>query len=208
VQTLLIVRPPDIVPARENMDLKIIVPCTDSVLKTRRLTLRYPRLDDAPAIYSAVSSPRFPDLVPLKEMSAVGEIEAWLRSLQESWADGRGFSWMLEDRDSGGVVGQVTLSAVGDDVWAMAFWTHPDCWGQGYATEGAGRLLAFGFTELGAEEIWAGAGKWNLGSIRVLEKLGMEYTGQNPKGYYSWGRPIATKEYAISRQRWRQSARE
>jgi ribosomal-protein-alanine N-acetyltransferase len=175
---------------------------TDTILKTKRLALRYPRLNDAPAIFAAVRSPQFPDQVPLKELSAVGEIEEWVKQLQENWADGRGFSWILEIRDSGGVVGQVTLSAVGDAVWAMAFWTHPDCWGYGYATEGAGRLLAFGFEELGAEKIWAGAGTWNEGSIRVLEKLGMEYTGENPKGYTSWDRPIATREYAISRERW------
>jgi ribosomal-protein-alanine N-acetyltransferase len=190
------------------MDPKIIVPSTDTVLKTRCLTLRYPRPGDAPAVFAAVRSPQFPELVPLKEMSVVGEVEAWLRSLQESWASGRAFSWILEHGDAGQVVGQVTLSAVGDDVWAMAFWTHPDCWGQGYATEGAGRALSFGFQELGAEEIWAGAGKWNKGSIRVLEKLGMEYTGDDPKGYHSWGRPIATQEYAISRERWQRMARE
>jgi ribosomal-protein-alanine N-acetyltransferase len=190
------------------MEAKIIVPCTDTVLKTGRLTLRYARLDDAPAVFSAVRSPHFPDQVPLKELSAVRQVEEWLRRLQEDWANGRGFSWIVEERASGEVVGQVTLSAVGDDVWAMAFWTHPDCWGQGYATEAAGCVLALGFQELGAEKIRAGAGTWNQGSIRVLEKLGMEYTGENPKGYYSWGQPIATKEYAISRERWQRRPRD
>ncbi len=190
------------------MDPKTITPRSDTVLKTRRLTLRYPRLDDAPAIFSAVRSPQFPERVPLKEMGTVGEFEGWLRSLQEDWSLGRRYSWILEDADSGQVVGQVALTAMGDDIWAMAFWTHPDCWGEGYATEGAGRVLAFGFQELGAAKIWAGAGTWNKGSIRVLEKLGLEYIGDDPEGYYSWGRPIATQEYAISRERWQRTGGE
>jgi RimJ/RimL family protein N-acetyltransferase len=31
-------------------------------------------------------------------------------------------------------------------------------WGKGFVMEGAERLLAFGFVEIGAKKIWAGAG--------------------------------------------------
>lgn len=190
------------------MDPKTIVPCADTVLKTGRLLLRHTRVGDAPAVFAAVQSPRFPDRVPLKEMSTVAEFEEWFRELQEDWVNGRAFLWILEDRDSDQVRGQVMLSAAGDHVWTMAFWIHPDDWGKGYATEAAERLLAYGFDELGAEEIRAGAGEWNERSIRVLEKLHMEHTGDDPKGYTSWGLPIATKEYAICRERWQRGAGE
>lgn len=176
---------------------------TDTILKTKRLNLRYPKLNDAAEIFTAVKSPQFPEQLPLKEMDAVSEIEEWLRRLQENWATGQGFSWIVEDRDSGDMFGQVTLSKVnGDHVWAMAFWIHPNCWGRGYATEAAERLLEFGFEEIGAKKIWAAAGEWNEGSTRVLEKIGMKYTGDNPKGYYSRGEPIATREYEISWEIW------
>jgi len=176
---------------------------TDRVLKTKRLNLRCPKLNDAAEIFTAVKSPQFPEQLPLKEMDAVSEIEEWLRRLQENWTTGQGFSWIVEDRDSGDTLGQVTLSKVkGDHVWAMAFWIHPEYWGKGYATESAECLLAFGFEEIGAENIWAGAGEWNEGSTRVLEKIGMEYIGDNPVGYYSKGEPITTREYEISRESW------
>jgi ribosomal-protein-alanine N-acetyltransferase len=85
----------------------------------------------------------------------------------------------------------------------LSFWTHPDHWGKGYATEGAERILKFGFEALGAKTIWAAAGKWNLGSNRVLEKLGMTYLGDNPQGYYSKEEPIPTHEHEISRGGWK-----
>lgn len=176
---------------------------TETILKTKRLFLRYPKLSDAAEIYSVVKSPQFPEQLPLKEMDAVSKIEEWLRRLQENWATGQGFSWMVEDRDSGNMVGQVTLLKVkGDHVWAMAFWIHPEYWGKGYATEAAERLFAFGFEEIGANKIWAGVGEWNKGSIRVLEKIGMKYIGDNSVGYYSRGEPITTRENEISRERW------
>jgi RimJ/RimL family protein N-acetyltransferase len=174
-----------------------------TILKTKRLFLRYPKLDDAAQIFFAVKSPQFPEQLPLQEMSTEKEIKDWLRRLQERWKTGQVFSWIVEDRDSRYLLGQMTLSKLeGDNLWAMAFWIHPDHWSKGYATEGTERLLAFSFEEIGAEKIWAGAGEWNIGSCRVLEKIGMNFIGNNPKGYYSKGEPIATQEYEITRKQW------
>ena len=177
-----------------------------TILKTKRLFLRYPKLDDAAQIFIAVKSPQFPEQLPLKEMRAENEIKDWLRRLQEGWKTGQVFSWIVEDRDARSVLGQMTLSKLeGDNLWAMGFWIHPGHWSKGYATEGADRLLTFGFEEIGAEKIWAGAGEWNTGSCRVLEKIGMNFIGNNPKGYYSRGNPIATQEYEITREHWNEN---
>ena len=46
-------------------------------------------------------------------------------------------------------------------------------WGRGIATEAADACLWYGFTQLGLDEIGAGALQDNAGSRRVLEKLGM-----------------------------------
>jgi [ribosomal protein S5]-alanine N-acetyltransferase len=181
---------------------------TAATLATRRLVLRYPKLDDAAAIFSVVKSPQFPERLPLKEMDTVSAVEAWLSKLQENWAAGQGFSWIAEECDSGKMTGQVTLAKIaGEQVWALAFWTHPDFWGKGYATEAAERLLAFGFDELGAQKIWAGVGEWNKGSIRVLEKIGLQHMRDNPKGYYSRDKPIASREYEISQEEWQARTR-
>lgn len=182
----------------------IIAPTT-TVLLTKRLSLRYPKSSDAGQIFSAVQSPQFPELLPLKEMSSENQVATWLGRLQEFWAEARVFSWIAEDLGSGKLVGQITLSKKeGKGLWALAFWTHPVHWGKGYASEGAARLLKFGFEMVGAETIWAGAGEWNKGSCRVLEKIGMEYLGINPIGYFSKGKPIITREYQISKTRWQE----
>jgi RimJ/RimL family protein N-acetyltransferase len=56
----------------------------------------------------------------------------------------------------------------------------PEHWGKGYATEAAGAMLEFGFTESGLTRIEATVDPTNLASKRVLEKIGMIYerTGQ------------------------------
>jgi RimJ/RimL family protein N-acetyltransferase len=48
-----------------------------------------------------------------------------------------------------------------------------DRWGNGYATEGARAAVAFGFDELGLDEIVSFAAVINERSRRVMERLGM-----------------------------------
>ena len=169
-------------------------------LKTRRMVLRCPRLDDVAHIHAVVVSPQFPEQLPLKERDEISKIEGWLKRLQEARVAGRAYSWIVEEAHTGSLVGQVTLSLKeAPHLWALAYWIHPDQWGKGYATEAARRVLTFGFEQLEAQTIWAAAGQWNTGSCRVLEKLGMRYLGDNPAGYYSKGKPIPTREYEIAR---------
>ena len=43
--------------------------------------MRYPEIGDAGDIYSVVSSPLFPEQLPLKELNEVTKIEEWLKRL-------------------------------------------------------------------------------------------------------------------------------
>jgi RimJ/RimL family protein N-acetyltransferase len=51
-----------------------------------------------------------------------------------------------------------------------------ECWGRGYATEGARAALSFGFNELGLAEIVSFTVPANMRSRRVMEKIGMTHT--------------------------------
>lgn len=51
-------------------------------------------------------------------------------------------------------------------------------WGKGYATEAAAASLRYGFEKLGIKRIVGRALPGNLASIRVLEKCGMIYVGE------------------------------
>ena len=51
-------------------------------------------------------------------------------------------------------------------------------WGRGYATESARAVLAFGFAEVGLEEIVSFTVPANRRSIAVMERLEMTYAGE------------------------------
>jgi RimJ/RimL family protein N-acetyltransferase len=53
-----------------------------------------------------------------------------------------------------------------------------DYWGRGIATESARAIVRYGFDALGLDHIIGLVLPENMRSIRVLEKLGMTYTGR------------------------------
>ena len=56
-----------------------------------------------------------------------------------------------------------------------------EAWGRGLATEAARACVRYAFEEAGMERVIAGADAPNAASLRVIEKLGMQYLGNiNP----------------------------
>jgi len=51
-------------------------------------------------------------------------------------------------------------------------------WGNGFATEAATHVLAYGFNQLGINKITARAHVENHASLKILEKIGMNYIGE------------------------------
>lgn len=75
-------------------------------------------------------------------------------------------------------------------------------WGKGYATEAARAVLGFGFSQVELERISAWCIADNLGSARVLEKIGMQLERRMRKHQYFKGRWWDTLCYAVSYEEW------
>jgi RimJ/RimL family protein N-acetyltransferase len=160
-------------------------------------------MGDAQRAFSAFVSPFFPKLLPLGQIDSLKETENWIKNAQARWQAGESYTWSVERQKDALMVGQVTLAkAPHSGRWALAFWIHPENWGNGYATEAAGRVIEFAFARLGAISVWAGTGMWNQASASVLNKLGMIHIADNPKGYIINGQPIPTQEYEITLVMW------
>jgi RimJ/RimL family protein N-acetyltransferase len=80
-------------------------------------------------------------------------------------------------------------------------------WGLGLATEAARAAMDYAFRSLGAEKVWARADPLNLGSVRVLEKLGMQQEGLLRKHQLRRGERVDRVYYGLLREEW-EAARE
>lgn len=85
-----------------------------------------------------------------------------------------------ETRDDGQLIGFIGLAhqtyeadftPCTDIGWRL----HPEVWGRGLATEGALACLDLAFEQLKLPEVYSIAVRQNAPSIRVMEKIGMEY---------------------------------
>lgn len=59
----------------------------------------------------------------------------------------------------------------------LGYWLGVPFWGQGYATEAARAMLAYGFDQLALHRIYASHFAHNRPSGRVLQKIGMRHEG-------------------------------
>jgi RimJ/RimL family protein N-acetyltransferase len=147
------------------------------VLTTERLILRrWEPADRAP--WAAIGADpkvmeHFPGLMSREQSDAfVDRVDRHLA--EHGWG-----LWATERRDTGEFIGFVGITPVPDDLpeapgtevgWRLAS-AH---WGQGFAPEAARAAIAFGFTELGLDEIVSFTSAANRRSRRVMEKLGMQ----------------------------------
>ena len=113
----------------------------------------------------------------------VGDGEPFDRALCEKWIDithtdyvTRGYgTFALVERASGAVIGFGGLVHLGGQTQAeIKYALHRSRWGQGFATEAAAALLAYGASEFGLSEVIATTAPENESSHRVLLKAGMQ----------------------------------
>ncbi len=149
-------------------------------LNTQRILLRQLRQDDFAALkeYEGNSQTyRFEKNV-LDDAAIQAHIDRALAWSLEHPRINYYFAITLRPEDI--VRGQVSLCLNFSDIreWEIGWRLHYQYWGKGYATEAAGRVLAFAFEELGAHRVVAFCNVQNLASVRVMEKLGMLRDGR------------------------------
>jgi RimJ/RimL family protein N-acetyltransferase len=76
--------------------------------------------------------------------------------------------------------------------------------GNGYATEAARALVAYGFAKLALHRIWADTSNINVPSWKVMERLGMRREGRYCESEFRDGQWIDTLVYAILTDEWRE----
>jgi ribosomal-protein-alanine N-acetyltransferase len=177
---------------------------TIPVLKTHRLTLRPLRAADLDDFYEYAQDP---------EVSAPGMWEPYvsyaaaeddLNRLLSYYERGLMW-WALEHQTDHKMIGRCQLAEYDshDSRAEISYALHRSYWRQGYITEAANRILAYGFQDLNLNRINAKVLTTNLASIRLLEKLGMTREGCMRQYRTVGGVPTDAFIYAILLHEWR-----
>jgi len=145
-------------------------------LHTARLQLQPYRLSDIDALHQLWTDPAvrkylWDDKIIPRETAA----EVVTASLADWSMHGYG-QWTIHTPESHDVIGFCGLRAAAEgEPPELLYGLAPAYWGQGLATEAALTVLRYGFERLNFARVWAVTDPPNLASVRVMERLGMQF---------------------------------
>ncbi len=159
----------------------------EGVLVTERLILRPPVAEDLPWLLAAMNTE--PVMRHLAGVRSAQEVEEGLAADIAAFTAPDGHCrWTVWLRDAGGDRGETRVGRVGlFHVRSRAAppalqgqreigWTFAQAhWGKGYATEAATGALGFAFGSLGVPCLYAQTSTSNLGSTRMMHRLGFTF---------------------------------
>ena len=175
-------------------------------LKTKRLTLRPIQLGDETEIHEYAGDKSITMMYYLPNESFEETVEFVQTSVAE-WnaADQTDFVFVIlyDGKIIGGCDADLSHSA--DRSYATLGWIiNKKYRNQGFASEAAGALLDFAFTELGIEKVYAQCDIHNPASLGVMKRIGMKCV--NDKGTRTYPRTgITSGEYTclITKSEWK-----
>lgn len=173
-------------------------------LETGRIILRPMRMDDADDIFAYASDPEVAKHVVWDTHASIEDSKSFLGSVLEQYNNGMVSSWGIEERASGKLIG-----TCGFVYWNI---THARAeigyalgrayWGRGYMTEAAGQITAFGFESMKLNRLEARCEVANVGSAKVMQKIGMSYEGILRQQIFVKGHYQDLMMYSILRSEW------
>ncbi len=172
-----------------------------AAIRTRRLTLRRVRLQDADDVFSFACEDIWMRLLPdARQPYQQRDAERWVaRRFLADWPTEP--TWAIEI--DGRMVGWVGLNIEPEHAQAeLSYAMRPDLRGQGLATEAVRGVVDRVFLDSPLGKVWARVDTPNAASIRVLEKLGLQREAVMRRCLVRHGELIDLAVYVLLRTEW------
>lgn len=149
------------------------------ILKTPRLILRQFTKADAPLILELNSNPEIVKYVHEPTLKTIEHAQDILNNIILPQYQNNLGRWAIHTKNNMDFIGWCGLKYLPEpDEIDLGYRLMQKAWGHGYATEAAKACLEHGFNELNLKLITGRAHIENLASIKVLEKIGMDFIGE------------------------------
>ena len=175
-------------------------------LESERLIYRKFKQDDFPVVFDWFGNAENMKywMSGTKNEAETRDYLDWVISNSES-EEPDSYNFAVVIKSDNVLIGSAILTNMQDDPeigWVL----HRNYWRQGYGTEIGETLLKFGFDTLNLRRIIAGCNARNIGSYKIMEKIGMRREAHFIKAQqgnsalnYEW---CDRFQYAILREEW------
>ena len=165
------------------------------VLETERMILRPLTMDDLEAAFKWAGDPRVNKymIYPLYKSKEDG-IE-WINSLYKD-EDKKDFGFVL--KETGELIGSGGIYYHPErGLWSIGYNLAYDYWNRGLTTEAMKKIIEWGHQTLGVNEVAATFAVDNIGSRRVMEKLGMTFLEDHDYSKLDGSETFTAKTYSM-----------
>lgn len=182
------------------MTLPTVLP----VLRTPRLVLRALVPSDADAVFALFSHPEVMRYWSWAPWTDPAEAARFIEQDREALAAGTWLRWGWVRAADDSLIGACGLFDLDADnqTAEIGYLLARDAWGHGYAAEGVGAVLRYGFETLGLRRVEADIDPRNVASIRLCERAGFRYEGLLRERWYLNGEVCDTAFYGLLRREW------
>ena len=147
--------------------------------ETERFFLREILPTDVEGLYELDSDPEVHQFLGNKPISDRRQIIDVINFIRQQYNDNGIGRWAIIDKKTNAFIGWTGLKFVTDSTnnhinyYDLGYRLIRKYWGQGIATETAIAALDYAFTILKVEEVFAAASCKNIGSNKILQKIGL-----------------------------------
>lgn len=175
---------------------------TSDGIRTKRLHLRLFRMEDASVVKKFAGDPDVARTTAnIPHPYEDGMAEAWIRSQYSAIARGDAMTFAVTLKKDAALIGSMSLSINKvDRLGELGYWIGKPYWSNGYCTEAAQAMIAYGFMHLGLNRIQARHMASNPASGRVMQKCHMDFEGTHRQVIYRNGTFEDLSIYAILRE--------
>ena len=174
-------------------------------IHTKRLLLRPFAFTDVPDVLAYASDPEWSRFLPVPSPYTIKDAEEFVaRNILRYRDDEHGLAIELDGRVVGGIGLRLETPIA---VASLHYSLSRDHWSQGLTTEAAQAVVDWGFSEFGLEKIYSWADVANIGSWRVMEKIGMTREGTFRSHGLNRGVRQDFHYYGILRDEWKRLQR-
>ena len=174
------------------------------MIETHRLCMRSFREEDWQAVHAYSTDPEVLRYIPAELPS-----EEDTRDAIHSWMNGQNdnpphYDFAVTVPPDDFVIGWccIKISSRNKQVGELMYVFNRNFWRKGYAMEAAQAIVIFGFSELKLHRIFATCRPENIGSWRIMEKLGMQREGLLRENTWIRGSWYNSYLYAIIDYEW------
>jgi RimJ/RimL family protein N-acetyltransferase len=144
------------------------------IIETDRLTIRSFRESDIPEYAAIVADPKVTEFLGDGSPHSYEQATAYVQGCTRSEAKDGIARYAIIIRETGQLIGFCGFKRMANYIdfgWRYA----SRAWGNGYATEAARAVLDYGVNTLKLSGIVAESAVENVGSVRVIQKIGMQF---------------------------------